>query len=307
MDMEYCIFSARLRTLPLSLSGVLLSTLIALSKGYAVILICIFSCITALILQILANISNDYGDSLKGTDNPISKIGPIRSTQYIKSGRISYYQIKCTIVCLSIICLFLALLLINISNFSVNFFTRPITIFYLFSIMCCLDSAIKYTIGKNAYGYKGAGDIYIFIFFGFLSVEGSYFLYTHHLQWDMLFLSVSIGLLSMSVLNINNMRDFFGDIKSGKYTIVVKIGFFWSKIYHFLLVILPFILGAFFIINNKFNSLYHWFFFVLLFPVFLHLRRIFLFYNFKEFDNELKKMSIYTLLYVLLIGVGQIL
>lgn len=305
MDIEYCILSTRLRTLPLSLSGVLLSTLIAISKGYTIILICVFSCITALSLQILANISNDYGDSLKGADNPIYRIGPIRSLQYIKLGRISYFQIRYSITCLSIICLLLALLLINISNISIFIFTRPITILGIISIMCCIFSAIKYTIGDNAYGYRGAGDIYVFIFFGVFPVEGGYFLYTHHLQWDMLFLSVSIGLLSMSVLNINNMRDIIGDIKSGKYTFIVKMGLLWGRIYHFLLVILPFILGTFFILNNKFNSLYHWLFYVLIFPIFLHLRHFF-FSNFREFDNELKKMSIYTLLYALLIGVGQI-
>jgi 1,4-dihydroxy-2-naphthoate octaprenyltransferase len=305
MDIKYCIFSARLRTLPLALSGILLSTLIALSKGYTVILICIFSCITALLLQILANFSNDYGDSIKGTDNSTYRINIIRSTHYIESGRISYYHIRYYIICLSIICLFSALLLVNVLNNSIKIFTKPITILCLFSIMCCIHSAVKYTIGKNAYGYKGAGDIYVFMFFGFLPVEGVYLLYTHHLQWDMIFPSISIGLLSMSVLNINNMRDIYGDIKSGKHTIVVKMGLFWGKIYHFFLVILPFILGNFFIINNKFYSIYHWIFYILFLPIFLHIKKIFRF-NLKELDNEIKKMSIYTFLYAILLGIGQI-
>lgn len=303
MYIEYWVYSARLRTLPLSLSGVLLSTIIARYRGYTVVLICILSCITALLLQILANFSNDYGDSIKGTDNPIYRTGPVRSIQYIQSGRISYDHIRNSIVFLSIICLLSAILLVNVS---IKIFTRPITIFCILATMGCIHAAIKYTVGKNAYGYKGAGDIYVLIFFGLLSVEGSYFLYTHHLQWDMLFLSVSIGLLSMSVLNINNMRDIHGDMKSGKHTIVVKMGLIWARIYHIFLVLLPFILGAFFILKNQFNSLSPWIFYILLFPIFIHLRRVFLISNFKEFDNELKKMSIYTLLYALLIGVGQI-
>lgn len=302
MDIEYWISSARLRTLPLSLSGILLSTLIARSKGYTVLLIYIFSSITALLLQILANISNDYGDSIKGTDNPVYRIGPILSIKYIESGRVSYYHIRYSIVYLSIICLFSALLLVVVS---IKIFIRPITIFCLLATMCCIHSAIKYTIGKNAYGYKGAGDIYVFIFFGFLPVEGVYFLYTHHLQLDMLFLSVSIGLLSMSVLNINNMRDFHSDIKSGKHTFVVKIGLIWAKIYHLFLVLVPFGLGYFFIINNKNNSFYQWIFYILLIPIFIHLKKIFILYKIKEFDNEIKKMSIYTFLYALLLGLGQ--
>lgn len=302
MYIKYYIFSARFRTLPLGLSGIILSTLIAFSKGYTVILICVFSCITALFLQILANFSNDYGNILKGIDNPIYRIGPIRSTQFIESGRISFNQKKLSIIYISIICLFSSLLLVN---YSIKIFIRLIIVFFFF-IMCCIHSSIKYTIGKNAYGFKGAGDIYVLIFFGLLPVEGVFLLYTHHLQWDMLFLSISISLLNMSVLNINNLRDIYSDLKYGKHTIVVKIGLFWGKIYHIFLVLLPFLLGSFFILKNKFNSIFCWIFVILIFPIFLHIKKIFFLSKLKELDNEIKKMSIYTILYAIFLGVGQI-
>ena len=233
--MKNWIHAARLRTLPLSISGILLGSLIALSEGYWNWTIFILAFLTTLFLQVLSNYANDYGDGIRGTD--AERIGERR---VVASGDISPKQMKNAIVLFSVLSALTAFLLIFIS-FKENFLWALLFIFLTFA---CVWAAIKYTVGKNAYGYAGMGDVFVFIFFGIISVWGSYTLYQHQ-EFDFIIFipAVAIGLLSSAVLNLNNMRDMETDKRSGKNTLPLRIGFKNAKIYQTLLILLPFILG----------------------------------------------------------------
>lgn len=298
-EIKSWIYAARLRTLPLSLSGIVLSALIAHSRGYNAGLVFIIASLTTLSLQILANFANDYGDGIKGTDNTF-RIGPERTVQ---SGRISPRSMKKALYLLATLCFFLGMLLIYLSF---KTYRAPAPRIFIFVIFTCLYAAIKYTVGQDAYGYKGRGDLYVFLFFGLIAVQGSYFLYTHRFEWDVLLLAAAMGLLSMAVLNLNNMRDIHSDYNSGKYTFVVQIGLDKAKVYHIFLVLFPFVLGSLFVKLNQHQMIYRWAFLVLLIPIFFHLKKIFSINDLKKLDPELKKIALITLLYALIIGLGQV-
>ena len=98
-------------------------------------------------------------------------------------------------------------------------------------------AAIKYTVGKSAYGYKAFGDLSVFIFFGIVGVIGSYYLFTKNFHWLTIPGTLFTGFMSCGVLNLNNMRDYENDKKNNKLTLVVKMGIDKSKIYHFTLLV----------------------------------------------------------------------
>lgn len=292
------IYAARLRTLPLSFSGIILGSLIALYKGYWDSEIFLYACVTTSFLQILANFSNDYGDNVKGVDND-QRIGPKRAVQ---AGYISRAAMKRAVILFSFLSFTLALILIG-QSFGADY---PITtVFFIILISACVYAAVKYTIGGNAYGYKGYGDVSVFFFFGLISVQCTYFLYTHFLDFGVLLLSVAVGLLSVAVLNLNNMRDIEGDRKSGKYTLVVKIGLKKAKLYHVLLILLPFVSGSVFVLMD-YKKFYQWSFLLLLIPMLAHLKKVIAVTDCKDFDPELKKVALTTLAYALLMGLGQL-
>ncbi|AID37454.1 1,4-dihydroxy-2-naphthoate octaprenyltransferase [Candidatus Walczuchella monophlebidarum] len=296
MYIKFWVDAARVHTLPIALSGILLSALIAYSRDHYDVGIFFMSCITSLLLQILANFSNDYGDAVKGTDS-FFRMGPPR---VISSGYISRECMKKAIGFITIVYLISSTILIWISFKN---YKGIAPIFFIIGIFTCLYASIKYTVGKNAYGYKGMGDVSVFLFFGLTSVLGSYFLYTHRVEWDIFLLAISIGLLSTSVLNLNNMRDINGDRQNGKYTFVVKIGLQIAKLYHIFLVLTPFVLGSFFVMLNKQTQFYRWAFLILLFPIFFNIKKVF---SRTNFDKEIKNMAIITFLYALFMGLGQV-
>lgn len=298
MEFKSWIYAARLRTLPLSLAGITLGFLIAFSRKYYDLWIFLWACVTTLLLQILANFTNDYGDGVKGVDNDW-RIGPKRAVQ---AGYISQTAMRRAVVLFSLLSFISALILIR---WSFDKDHLSLAIFFVVLTFACIYAAIRYTVGNKAYGYKGCGDIYVLFFFGLVSVEGTYFLYTYSLDIGVLLLGFAIGFLSMAVLNLNNMRDIESDRKSGKHTLVVRIGLKKAKLYHLLLILLPFVLGAVFVLQN-YKKLYQWSFLFLLIPAFLHLRRVFTLTDHKDFDPELKKMTLTALAYALLMGLGQL-
>ena len=192
--------AARLRTLPLSLSGILVGTALANIYGYWDLYIFTLALLTTVAFQITSNFANDYGDGVKGTDNE-DRIGPMRALQ---SGQLSVSELKTGIRIAVVIDLFLVFLLLYFS-----FQQEHLKYVILFSILgiASIWAAIKYTIGNNAYGYKGFGDLFVFIFFGLLSVLGSMFLYTKSFIPISILPAASIGFLSTAVLNLNNLRD----------------------------------------------------------------------------------------------------
>ena len=215
--MKHWIEAARVRTLPLSVSGIIVGSFYAMSQAMFNWKIVIFSLLTTLGLQILSNFANDYGDGVKGTDNE-DRVGPKRALQ---SGTISPQQMKTAIIITSLITLVFALLLIYFS-FKESYLWY--SLFFLVLGILAIASAIRYTVGNQAYGYKGYGDIFVFIFFGLVSTFGVYFMFSKEIDWLLLLPATAIGFLSVGVLNLNNMRDEESDRKVGKNTVVVKIG-----------------------------------------------------------------------------------
>ncbi|MFO7720570.1 MAG: 1,4-dihydroxy-2-naphthoate polyprenyltransferase [Gillisia sp.] len=290
--------AARLRTLPLSISGIIVGTTIAVQQGYFNIVIFSLALCTTLGLQILSNFANDYGDGVKGTDNE-NRVGPARA---IQSGLISAKEMKQGIWITAIATLILALLLIYVAFGSENFLSA--IVFFVLGL-AAIVAAIKYTVGENAYGYRGLGDVFVFIFFGLVAVYGSYFLYTLEFNWLVILPAFSIGFLSAGVLNLNNMRDRESDAQSGKNTLVVKMGAGRSKNYHYFLIIgASFCLVIFSVYTA--DSWRDFLYLIGFIPLFLHLKRVVENENPMLLDPELKILALTTFFISILFGLGLI-
>ncbi len=293
--MKHWIQAARLRTLPLSVSGIIVGSMHALSNSTNSVLtptevfnwrIFGLAILTTLGLQILSNFANDYGDGIKGTDNE-DRVGPKRA---IQSGVITPKSMKCAIVITSILTLISAILLIYYAFRNTNL---GYSLFYLILAILAISSAIRYTVGKKAYGYSGFGDVFVFVFFGLVSTLGVNFLFTKQLNFDLLLPAIAIGLLSVGVLNLNNMRDEASDRKSNKNTIVVKIGGENAKKYHYFLVVTAMILVLIFGVINSFH--FDQYLFLLAYiPLTKHLIRVYKNQEPRYLDYELKKLALST-------------
>ena len=299
VTLAHWISAMRLRTLPLSLSGIILASCFAEYNGYFNWTIFILSILTTLSFQILSNLANDYGDGIKGTDNE-DRIGPNRAVQ---SGAISSDAMFGAIKTSILVSIILAFTLIFVS-FGVRHFLLTI-IFFLLGIASVV-SAIRYTVGSNPYGYKTKGDIFVFVFFGLVSVVGGYVLYAKQIDHVVIFPALIIGLLSAAVLNLNNMRDIESDRKSDKITLAVKLGFEKIKIYHLFLIGSAIILSLVFGILY-FVSLYNFLFVIAFVPLVLHFLRVYGIKDPKAFDPELKKLALTTFLLSILMGIGYLL
>ncbi|MDO9039046.1 MAG: 1,4-dihydroxy-2-naphthoate octaprenyltransferase [Lutibacter sp.] len=291
--------AARLRTLPLSVSGIIVGSFLAASHGYFNWLICALALLTTVGFQIISNFANDYGDGVKGTDN-LDRIGPKRA---IQSGEISPEQLLRTIKITSAITLLIAIFLIYIA-FGKDDFVN-LLVFFVLGI-ASITAAVKYTMGKKAYGYSGFGDFFVFLFFGLLSVCGSYYLFTKQLDFTIFLPAFSIGFLSIGVLNLNNMRDSVSDAKSGKNTIVVKIGVAYAKYYHYYLLIASFLFAAAY--SFIFFKSWHQMLFLLAYiPIGKHFLVVVRNKRPILLDPELKKLALSTFLFALLFGLGSFL
>lgn len=241
--LKHWISAFRLRTLPLALSTILMGNTLALLNGHFNIFIFVLSLLVTVFLQILSNLANDYGDGIKGTDNE-NRLGPTRA---IQSGVISQKAMLNAIVIFSLISLGLGLWLVfsALSNYMV-------VIMFIGLGLGAIFAAIKYTVGKKAYGYQGLGDVFVFIFFGLVGVLGTYYLQTQTFELLNILPAISIGCFSTAVLNLNNMRDIENDRASSKNTIVVKMGLPKAKVYHFsLFIIAYFSLFLFLLLQNN--------------------------------------------------------
>lgn len=282
MKINYWIKAARLRTLPLSFSCILLSSSLVMINhielSYKVLFLTLT---TTLLLQIVSNFANDYGDAKKGADK--NRNGEERMVQ---SGKISKFQMKVAIVILSIITLIVGFYLI-FSVFQTDIY--KISIFLILGISSII-AAIKYTVGKSAYGYKAYGDLSVFIFFGMVGVIGSYYLFTKNFHWITIPGALFTGLMSCGVLNLNNMRDYENDIINNKITLVVKMGLHTSKKYHFLLLFLS-ISSLITIVFFSQNYYYIISMFPLIFVI-RHLIHLNQYLKMKLLDSQLKVIAI---------------
>lgn len=301
--MKHWVEAARLRTLPLSVSGIIVGSMYALAYPTANVLtptevfnwqLFGFAILTTLGLQVLSNFANDYGDGIKGTDNE-DRIGPKRA---IQSGVISPQAMKRAIIITSVLTFISAVLLIYFAFGETNI---GYSVFFLILGLLAIASAIRYTIGNTAYGYRGYGDLFVFVFFGLVSTLGVNFLYSKELDYKLFLPAIAIGFLSVGVLNLNNMRDEESDRKSGKNTIVVKIGGAKAKKYHYFLVISAMILVLVFAVLNNFQF-DQYIFVVAYFPLISHLITVYKNKDPKKLDPELKKLAISTFLLSVLLS-----
>ncbi len=216
----------RLRTLPLSLAGVVCGALLAWPHTEACMPV--WSLVTLLLttvsLQVLTNLSNELGDHLSGVDGE-GREGPNYS---MADGGLTVKQMWRAINAMVVVCCVSGLLMVWMSG-------SPWWLLLLGA--AAIWAATHYTLGKNPYGYRGLGDLFVFIFFGLVSVLGSYYVVAHSMDWQMLYPAVGIGLLSVGVLNVNNVRDMASD-EGIRRTVPLRIGERWGKIYQAALVII---------------------------------------------------------------------
>ncbi len=308
--------AARLRTLPLSVSGIIVGATIGFSKTLIEKiekveiefdgLVCfaytsifespIFWLAIAVTVgfQVLSNFANDYGDGIRGTD--AKREGEKRM---VASGVISPKQMKIGMFITGIITFFLATILIFLAFGNANFIIS--FVFFNLTIVSII-AAVKYTVGKKAYGYSGLGDVFVFLFFGLLSVLGSYYLFTHSLEWQLLLPATAIGLFSTAVLNLNNMRDIHNDTEVGKNTLVVKLGIAKAKRYHAFLLLFGMLCAIFYSCLN-YNEPLQFVYVVAFIPFLLNLKTVFKNKTPKLLDGELKKVALSTFLFAILFSI----
>lgn len=290
----------RLRTLPLALSTIGMGIFVSFLNAKKGVLVVNYNAIILLVLttvalQILSNLANDYGDGVKGTDNE-NRVGPKRAVQ---SELISKKQMKFGVIVTAIVSfiLGLSLIYITLSNASLNHI-----LFFIGLGVLSILAAILYTVGKNAYGYSGFGDVFVFLFFGIVGVGGANYLLTLNFDTYILLPATFIGLLSAAVLNMNNMRDIENDRNSNKNTLVVKMGFEKAKWYHAMLITIAFLSWVIFcFLTNNYIALIALLPFALLFK---NVVTVFKTTIPQDLDKELKKIALSTFGSTILFGVS---
>ena len=292
------IHAARLRTLPLALSGSILGSFLADADGVFHWNIFLLAALTSLLLQILSNLANDYGDFTKGTDNH-ERIGPDRM---VSTGAISPRQMIGGIGLVSSLALVTGIILILEGFPDGNVFFK---LLYLLLGIAAIGSAINYTIGKNPYGYSGFGDVFVFVFFGLVAVMGTYFLHGQILDFKVLLPASSLGLLSTGVLNLNNLRDERSDALTQKFTLVVKMGGTWGRRYHATLIICAVISALVYVVLN-YHAITQLLFLVSI--PFLIRNMVVVLRNRipSDLNVELRNLSLSTLLFSITFGLGMV-
>lgn len=275
-----------MRTLPLSVSGIIVGCGMAFADNSFNWLLFALLMATTILLQVLGNFANDLGDFQHGTDNE-NRIGPKRTLQ---GGGLTVGEMKRGIVLMIVLSLVVGMTMLCVS-FGIS------TGFWIFVVigLAAIVAAIRYTMGRNPFGYRGLGDLMVLIFFGFATVTGSYFIMTHHISVNSILMGTAIGFMSVGVLNVNNLRDSASDKESGKMTIVVKLGTRFGQIYHFVLCLSAIALIAATLVTKQRVACLLW----VLLPIVLlimHGLRVLRATDVKTLDPELKKLSLTTLL-----------
>ena len=283
------IVSFRLRTLPLSVAPVILGSFLANASGQFSYLIFILCILTTLFLQIVSNLANDYGDMKSGADND-SRIGPARALQ---KGEISMLEMKRMIYFFISLASVSGLVLVYSGTRFLSF-----NIFLVFIIigLAAIAAAVKYTVGKKPYGYRAMGDIFVLIFFGPVGTMGAFFLHSGFIRWDIMLPALTTGLMSVAVLNINNMRDMENDNRSGKLTLAGILGRKKSKLYHSLVLIFAIALSLTYTYLN-YSGFHHLIYVIIFIPLIFNIKAVVQNKIPSELDIELKKIALTALAY----------
>ena len=293
------LLAARPRTLLLAVASIGMGILLAVSTGRADVAVSALCLLTAVLLQILSNLANDYGDSLHGVDTA-ERVGPQRAVQ---GGLVSLAAMRRAVVVCSSLAVISGSALIAVALGPAKLL---LSLVFVALGGAAVWAAIAYTATANPYGYAGLGDLMVFLFFGWAAVLGSYYLQVKGLTWALLLPATASGLLATAVLNVNNIRDLESDKKVGKNSLPVRLGPTWARMYH-LSILLGSALAAFAYVFVTYRSVWQ-FLFVLALPLLvLNGVQVWRGRNPAALDPLLKQMSIAALVFTLLFGVGQIL
>lgn len=283
--------AARLRTLPLALSCTIMGSALALMSGCFDWSIFLAAFLTTILLQVLSNFANDYGDYKNGAD-----LIEGREDRMLSSGQITEQSMRKALVLTSILSFISGSFLLYLS-FDVSQIVQLVVMLVLG--LGAIWAALKYTAGDNPYGYRGLGDVFVFLFFGLVGVLGTYYLYSSELSMGNVQFALIIGFLSVAVLNLNNMRDIVSDEKAGKVTVPVRLGFNKAKNYHTFLLVSSWFLMLFYVIEG-FDP-YKLILFVPMIVQFKHLFFVLKCEESKLLDSELKKVALTTFLIAVIV------
>jgi 1,4-dihydroxy-2-naphthoate polyprenyltransferase len=291
--MNHWIAAFRLKTLPLALGAILLgSRLHDTSKAHHLEFqfnIFVMACITAILLQILSNLANDYGDFVKGTDKH-------RTDRQLASGHISPKSMYNAMVIVGAMAFLSGIYLLYIS-FG-NDWAKWL-IFLALGIASIL-AALAYTMGKKAYGYHGLGDFFVFIFFGLVGVLGTAYLFKPNISASMWLPAIGYGCLCIGVLNVNNIRDLDKDILTHKITIAGHLGLQGALVYQIILLAVALLCFTGHHIAEEYKSLAPIAVFVL---GYTHIKRLFNAEIADDYNSQLKLLSLGSLLVAILFAI----
>ena len=237
--MHKWIIAIRLKTLPAAISPVLLGSSLSYKYGYFSSLIFFMTLFAAILIQIGTNFANDVYDFEKGTDRD-DRLGPIRATQ---AGLISPKKMKVSMLGTFSIAILVGCYLAWIGGL-------PIVFIGIASII----AGIAYTGGPYPLGYNGFGELFVFLFFGIIAVPGTYFLQAGTFTYLSIWLGSCMGMLSAAILVVNNIRDIDTDKVTGKKTLAVYFGILFSYIEFIILIICPYLILLYLIINKDLAS-----------------------------------------------------
>ena len=293
----------RPRTLPLALASILTGGFLAAAAGQFDGLVVGLAALTTVLLQILSNLANDYGDSQNGADS-LHREGPQRAVQ---SGAISPAQMKRAMYLFGSLSLLSGLALLWVALYD-TISAAGLGLFagFLALGLAAIWAAVNYTAGSRPYGYAGLGDISVFVFFGIVGVCGTYFLQTRTLPLPVLLPAAALGCFATAVLNVNNIRDIKSDVLAGKITIPVRLGPAYARRYHWLLLLLGLGCATVFVALT-YRSPWQWLF-ALAAPLFLfNAVQVWQRQEAMQIDPLLKQMALSTLVFTVLFGLGQVL
>ena len=288
------IFSMRLRTLPLSLAGVVLGLMLAMKSYEASVALIVWLLLTTICLQILSNLSNELGDFLRGTDGE-QREGPLYS---LAKGAIGVRDFRILIAVFVILCCVFGAAMIW-TSFGTFMAWQAIVLLLLG--VAAIWAAMHYTLGKNPYGYRGLGDIFVFVFFGLVSVLGAYYVVAHTIDsWSLVLPAITIGCFSVGVLNVNNIRDMESDAAT-RVTLPLKIGAINAKVFQSVLIVLGWLSMVLFTLMD-YTSIGDFLYLITL-PLFLiHLDMLWK-RNGKALDPALPLLVISTFVFAVLAGI----
>ncbi|PID86030.1 MAG: 1,4-dihydroxy-2-naphthoate octaprenyltransferase [Chloroflexi bacterium] len=289
----------RPRTLPLAVASSIMGGFLAAADGVFSWMVTLLCVLTAVFLQILSNLANDYGDSVHGADR-VARAGPKRAVQ---TGLIHADDMKRAMGGFAVLSALSGLTLVIVA---LGLSALPYVLLFVLLGGVAIWAAISYTAGSNPYGYAGLGDVFVLVFFGWVGTMGTYFLQAFTWNWLVFLPATSVGLLSVAVLNVNNIRDIDSDRQAGKHSIPVRIGPHKARIYHWILLGGA-VLCAFGYVGLAYTSPWQ-FLFVLSLPLLIRNgTAVWRTHDPLKLNPMLKQLSLSTLVLVATFGIGQIL